>query len=361
MITKKYSITNDDITLTFDNLHKGSVYDINMNLICKIGIGYSNIDPDSYSIKKNWENIAVYKHYECIYAAIFNYNTVWNIVTKDSINSSLLKDIMAANLDYGELCVENIYYFKIINDHCKKIIKYNTDRIFFVKAIDRKTYNEVNFSISTIDTQGREKFKSIDELFNLMKIISDRDEQIKKVTLRGYLLKFNNTWVKFETNIYKKLKSIMPTITDNEYASYLELYQKNDLVLYGQYFIKNSYAVVNVINIGLKSFSRELFSLYYLTRSKQNSKLYDSLTSDYKQVIFNIHGIYIKNKSIDQNKKVNINYYIVYSYLKQLNPTDLAKLLVSRRNNYNELFMVDCGFLEKLCTYLEYGYDSNSI
>lgn len=81
-----------------------------------------------------------------------------------------------------------------------------------------------------------------------------------------------------------------------------------------------------------------------MTRGKKNEEVYNNLTNQYKKCLYEIHGMYIKNRTQDfvngmnhtneqqmeGNNNRSINVFDVYKYLKQLPFNELRQVYYDR-------------------------------
>lgn len=138
----------------------------------------------------------------------------------------------------------------------------------------------------------------------------------------------------------------------NLHQMYLELYQKDELNKYLPFFAKYKYRnnIITRLHTAMRTISKEILDLYHFTRHKKNSCIYDILTLQYKTILYNIHGIYIKNKKNNINNKPksyldldfdgdSINIRDVYNYLKTISIQELKQVFCDRIEyckKYNE-------------------------
>jgi hypothetical protein len=77
--------------------------------------------------------------------------------------------------------------------------------------------------------------------------------------------------------------------------------------------------------VAFRNLAKELSTLYFMTRKKNNKDMYDALPSSYKKVLFGIHGIYLNNNTIP------ISPYAIYNYMKFMPSKDLRYLFLERQ------------------------------
>ena len=193
-----------------------------------------------------------------------------------------------------------------------------------------------------------------------MNIKDELDKKYQKVTTEGYVLKYYHgekgkspfTTLKLQTNIYETLMKLKPN-NSNIYQCFLELYQKDKLGEFLPYFTKYGGDVLKRIHISMQTISKELLDLYHITRNKKNIDLYNELTNSYKKCLYEIHGLYIKNRSQDFEDGVDkggsirsINVFDIYKYLKNVPSNELRQIYYDRMNSLENPLYV---FLNKKC------------
>jgi hypothetical protein len=364
LIDKNFGVSYDDnLVLAYKKTtspHKTTIFNNKFETIYSFGDQYL-FDNLNMIEKSEWEDVIVNKYYEGIFIIVLFINSKWYIITKKSIRNvdieNMFMEIIKDKFSLTDLNVEYIYHFNMINSgkNKRKIVKYGyTPILYLVKVCNKYCSEDIeNINVDGIDRLLPEKFTSKDILLNNMDLISKRDESIHKITLRGYTIIYKNMYIKLETDVYKRLKDIIP-IYKNKYIGYLELYQKNCLTFYLQFFMKNAQTIINMINITMKTISKEMSTIYFLTRFKQNPIMYQNLTVHYKKIIFNIHGLYISTKNEKYVTKANINCQVIYNYLKTISVQDLVQIFYDREKNKNILYSVDCIYTDKLVYFLNF-------
>lgn len=347
--------------------------------------------------EKSWSNVMVEKCYEGTLILVFNYNNKWYISTRRCLNAS--ESTWIKNSSYLELFNETIkdkfgledldkkycYHFILVHNKNKNIVSYDDfgkdyKEIFHIMTTEQETLLEVPYKINdNVRYIEKETFNSMEEVMESLNKINTTDQQNKKVSLEGYVLKYyhgepnksNFTILKLQTQLYQSLMKLKPN-NSNIYQSFLELYQKDKLIEFLPYFSRYGDDIFKRIHYSMKTISKELLDVYHLTRQKKNPQLYNALPDSYKKVLYNIHGIYIKNKKDELNKiketesenksehpdsDVDLNLsgsvssvtvHTVYYYLKRLTGYELRQIYYDRSTMLdNNIFT----FLNRRCMY----------
>ena len=192
----------------------------------------------------------------------------------------------------------------------------------------------------------------------------------KKITLEGfniYKVSDNNVVnMKIQTHIYQQILNIKPKHV-NIHIGYLEMYQENKLKEYLPYLTNYHSEIIHRISMSVRTISKEFLDLYHYLKKNKNSELYNNIPSNYKKVLYKIHGIYIdsrkndfnntssiiNNEEIDENKTdtKSITVHDIYHYLKSLPINLLKELYFDRENiikekkidkNLYNLLTIDC-------------------
>lgn len=285
-----------------------------------------------------WPIVTVQKYYDCI-NVILLYDEKWLTVTKDSYDL-LFYDTIKNKFNINDLDKDYCYYFNVIHHDHKKLVKYEFEDnvIYHIKTIEKITHKEIEYNIDNCPKLFNETFTSYNSMLNNLLLIGERDLSIHRLTMKGYIVRYDNKIVKVKTEAYKMLKNMTPPYK-NTYVGYLDLYQKNKLTFYLQFFVKNWNQIVLLINNSVKNLSKELSSLYYLTRFKKNIDIHNNLSAHYKKILFNIHGIYIQRKNSTDTNNKNINQYIIYDYLKKIPLNDLILLFCEK--SYDDIYITE--------------------
>lgn len=201
--------------------------------------------------------------------------------------------------------------------------------------------------------------------FDLQENITKKLEEIslsnknrKKITLIGYsIYVYNNGKCEGQCNIYNKVyRNIKNNIArDNIYQVYLELYQKNKLMIILPYISKYSHDIRHRLNISMKTISKEILNLYHMTRKKKEKEIYTELPELYKKILYDLHGTYISirkmeitdNKDIEYDETKSISIYDVNHYIKNLSCEILLKIfreryIMVKSGSFGDLFNKEC-------------------
>jgi tRNA nucleotidyltransferase/poly(A) polymerase len=191
--------------------------------------------------------------------------------------------------------------------------------------------------------------------------MNKEDIASKNIQFGGYFIRILSEDKKrymllcLRTEIYNNILSVLPK-HDNQYKSFLELYQCDKLTEVLPYLHKYPADVIRRINMSVRILSKEILNIYHLTRKKQNCELYESLSFSYRKVLYDLHQIYVNQKNIDFHvkshdilkEKKSISVDIVYMYLKELKNSDLIKIFEERNKLINELKKINFHYEEIL-------------
>jgi hypothetical protein len=364
---------NDDLFVVFSNnttsvqneadisFHcKSIIYD--KNTMTPIVSQYNNVLYNENSVKfmetANWANVTVQKCYEGTLLIVFNHNNKWHVTTRRCLDADA--SVWVKNNSYGQLFAEaigdkftfdnldvnNCYHFVLVHHKNKNIVSYSDlgddyKNIYHVLTTEKYTMKEVNYVIPNVDIIPEEQFDNINDVLIKLNDHNCSDVNLQTITLEGYVLKYytgevhNSPFVtlKLQTKLYETLTRYKPN-NSNIYQCFLELYQMDKLNSFIPFFIQrlednitmeNCGIIVNCVHNAFRNMAKELSSLYFMTRKKNNTEMYNALPTSYKKLLFGVHGIYINNNSIP------ISAYAVYNYIKFMPSRELRQLFSDRQ------------------------------
>lgn len=315
--------------------------------------------------KTDWSQVVVNSCHEGTMLVVFNHKDTWYVSTRrciDAGNSNWIRnksykemfdETIEGKFTLDDLNANNVYYFILLHYKNRNIID-NTHfgerykNVIHVTTVEKYTMNEVNHTINNnVTTSSIMNFSNLEEVNTNLKNISNNDEKNKNVTTEGYILKIYEgeigksrfQSVKLQTDIYQQLMKMKPN-NSNLHQIYLELYQTDMLYNFIPYFTKYTNDVIKRINESMRTMSKELLDIYHTTRQKKNQEVYDKLKDQYKKVIYELHGKYIKNrekdfvdgieKEYDDKRSRPIRVHDVYHFLKKMPAQQLRKLYYER-------------------------------
>lgn len=361
--------TNSPIALFF-NVHK---YDENV------------IDELMSYTENDWSNVIITKlQLHTKHICIFNHKNSWLLVYSNKIEelvnsneNEVCKIIMRyfennkINLDK---CDNNLVYHLLIKDAlfkknnlglvnkpietCVNLMWTSNKKCQVLNLYDTISTNDI---LLKINENKKIYFSCLDEMLMATELMNNEDMITKNIQNGGYLIyvfDFEHKIYKLycvRTEIYKYVASTLLKY-DNQYKSFLELYQNDKLTEVLPYLHKYPADVIRRINVSVKILSKEILNIYHLTRKKQNKILYDVLPISYRKTLYDLHKIYVNqkftellltsNELIKEKKSISVD--VVYSYLKNIKNVDLIKIFDDRRSLINNLKKINFYFDEIL-------------
>lgn len=278
------------------------------------------------NLKNNWDKIKIYQNVG-FNTIIFKYdnityffdiydNTIKNIIDDKIIYNNFLK--LNKSLNNNEYKDINI----VLNKY-NHLLYYNNNEI--IEEIYINFINHMHFSC-------------FDELIFEIENISKNNEIKKKLTINGFIIKYDNDIFIINTYIYQKIHDMM-ILTRNINEAYLELYKNDNLNFAIYYMTPYTHEIIKRVNISIKTLSKEFLNIYHITRKKSNAELYNILTNNYKTILFDLHKIFImvrqNEKNIENSDefffiKKSLNHEIIYKYLKKININLLSQIYIDR-------------------------------
>ena len=346
------------LPLVYVNKHinyidRGSYYTDNLDDI---------VSKSNYLHEKNV--IKIYNNFIGEHIVLFYTNNEWNILNNNKISKlkestdmipCLFNDLLSNKLNVDDLHKTMSYHFVMVHHRLNKCVLYpdwgnEYKELIHIKSEELYTLNNINNTISNklIDNNVL-YFSCKDEMLHYVDYLNDLDMSCKKLTTRGLLMEIINktgesTLINFDTILYHNITSNF-NLNANIHQTHLELYQRdkcNDILPY----VTNNYTdIVRRINMSIKTISKETLNIYFLTRNKQNNELYEKLPKSYKDVLFNIHKIFMTKRGEDientENdelmEKRSVTVDNVYSYLKGMSNSNLVKIYNDRKSVINNI------------------------
>lgn len=341
-----------------------------------------NADSLEFLKDKDWKNsVTVQKCYEGTLIVVFNYENKWYVTTRRCLDAqksewvkntnyySMFTDAMKGKFDFEkDLNKDYCYHFVLVHYRNKNIVSYSQfgkeyKEVFHILTTEKYTMKEVDYKLDGVNYIEEENFESLEALQKELEKQNELDKKYQKITTEGYVLRYykgekhNSPFVtlKLQTEIYETLMKLKPN-NSNIYQCFLELYQNDKLNNFLPYFSKYSTDIIRRIHSSMKTLSKEFLDLYHTTRNKNNQEIYNKLTTQYKKSLYEIHGLYIKNRTGDFNNGVDtksnesvraINVFDVYNYLKNLPANELRQIFFDRMNMIN--LNVNLPFINKNC------------
>lgn len=321
-----------------------------------------------------WDKFTIMQSFEGPLVQVFFYDK-WYISTEVDINAgncygNTNKSIKDYFLDTNKL--DNLdkldknyaYHFVLLHNRLKHIVQYTNLNYDYkelvltnITQINNNVNNninnniinniiEVDLSIVKLDDYQFLRpmtyyFSCFDELEATLEKITYDNAVYKRISTEGFIIKHyihNQTiQLKLQTQIYKQIKKLKP-LKQNNYQTFLELYQHDKLNDILPYISKYSNEIIHRINMSMRTLSREILNIYHTTRKKKNSDVYDSLSDSYKKLLYEIHGLYIKGRRKDfvngreiEGKDIrSITVHDIYYHLKNLPSGQLKQIYLDR-------------------------------
>lgn len=335
------------------------------------------------------------KSYEGTYLSVFYHNDKWYVSTRRCLNSdksvfnisecNLLKShykmfeevlLKACYINFNEFTASldktKSYYFVLIHHENKHIIDYtyvfgDNYTVLCLVSIKDENMNELDIYEEKLLFINKyifrpDKIDSIEGFENNY----NTNPLYEGFIIRGFSLTTNKYSIyKLQSDKYKLELAIGKE--QNMYKGLIHLYQNNKLIKYfnenpDSKFIKisnslntnESYYSIGVIDSTFKVCTLELFELFKIvcsikTGKSQDKELYDILPKEYKDMIYNIRGIYYKKKSLlflnpnnnktsEELRNSHLTISDIYNYLKKLNVDIFVNFLKARKLMCNWIF-----------------------
>lgn len=285
-----------------------------------------NEDADKFLEDKKWNHVVVQDCQEGTLITVFYYGKKWYVTTRrclDARESNWVEDMshydMFMEAIQGKFSLEdldenNCYFFVLIHSKNSNIIKHNIIDVIHIETQKKYTHEIVDEVIKSKEPLTRPKiyeFRSLQEVNKSLEKKNILQEEKKIVNDEGYILRYYHdktmkgdyTLLKKQTRVYQNLRKIKPN-NSNPYQVYLILYQQGLIDHYLDYKLtKLECKHVKALVYGaLRTMSIELRNLYFTTRNKNDSELYENLGPITHKIIYAIHAIYLARKKQPKDK-----------------------------------------------------------
>jgi len=359
----------------------------------------SNKQAQQFLLNNNDLEYEMYKCYEGSILSLFNHNDKWYLSTRRCLDSKksiwnksnyydMFMDVLnKENITFedftNKLDKNNGYYFIIIHYNNKNIIDYT------------KQFGENYTKLCLIFIRRKEdqveikdyEFNNYENIFKPEQMSMDQFAELNKnlnvdVDMEGIIVKTvkdHKTYLfKLQTVSYQFCKAIGPDI--NIYKGYLYLYQNGTLKEYiennkdhknlekiiNPYNNEESFDIIGVVDSVFRVIATEFYELYKLlwklnNGEKQNEDLYKLLPKEYKDILYNLRGIYFKIKAANSTsiEKKLFTIKDIYQYLKTIDIEQFCALLrqrklmsnlitINKTNNYLNLFRTISNQIDKI-------------
>jgi len=339
-----------------------------------------NIDAMNYLVKNKVkeEDKQIFKCYEGSLLSLFYFNDKWYLSSRKCLDAkdSVLLDKSKSRYDmfievlqqdnyntlddFTKLLDKSFtYHFVLIHHQNENIVNYSIEfgkeykKLCFIFSRSTKDHQEIN-------SEDIDSLFLSDNIFLPKKLVDetifDKNNQLNDLTEKpseeGMIIKTNNVILKFQTTSFQFYK--VCGSTNNLYRGFIKLYQTNKLKDYFKNYkdsykyqkivnplnTKESFDTIGIIDAIFKVCTYELYELFNILWDKNenhtNKELYDILPKEYKNILFQLRGIYFKNKVKFKNSS---NEYLklnnIYNYLKFLNTNILENFLKERKLLFN--------------------------
>lgn len=364
-----------------NNWYKSVIYDKNTNKL--IGHQYNKMilnDNADKIIKELIDKNKTYKMYirtcyEGTGVLVYNINDKWFVSTKRCIDcktENYYKDLsyydmflqcIEGKFTFEDLNKDYVYHFNII--HYKDIhgVSYDDGQFKTIELclITKKGTNDIikdeefikkieSYDV-IIDSKIIKEIKTIEEINKYLEILNEENKNNDDF----YSLKYSGIIIEFydeNNNLYlmKKLTILFDYIYKNNLIFYeknnpkfdiLYMYymNQNDLVL--KKIIENDFTTHNIdeylkfVDNVFNKTTTLIHKIYFSTRNKNNAVRYEQLPKEFKDILYQIHGIYIKNKNEGIPFKITPEF--IKDYLKHIKYNTFKKLLLLS-NQVNNIF-----------------------
>jgi len=280
-----------------------------------------NADTEKFLSDKDWSNVSIKECFEGTMIMVFHHNDKWYVCTRkclDAKTSYWVKDVSYFDLfmevikdkfTFDDLNKNYSYHFILLHHLNKNIVNYTQFgekymNVALAMVTEKTTLKKVNCTINNKVIYPRTvTCNSLADVKKKLATLSARDVLGKQITIEGFILEYyvdgKMTILKLQTHLYEFVASSKPNVNNLD-AMFLELYQRDKLVNIAPFFTQNSRDVVIRIHNSMRNLTTEFLKMYHITRNHKSPELYEKLPTSYKNVMYAIHGAFLKKKvSVD--------------------------------------------------------------
>lgn len=251
--------------------------------------------------------------YEGTLIRLFHYNNKWNISTKKMINA--LNARWTSSKSFGEMFLEifdSSILEKLNKDHCYSFVmshndnniiyKYSSNFLIHISSVDLMNQVEIE---SDIGIKKNTRIKIEFEKEKLLEYIEDLKNNTS-MDESGYIL-INTNYVRQKINKknYLYYRNLWGN-TNNRLFRYLHLRKNNELLVqYLNFFKDDKVKFLNYEHylINISNFILNLYRSKFMLKQKINTPFY------LKDIIYKIHGLYLKTKNKVTFQDINVLLY----------------------------------------------------
>lgn len=289
---------------------------------------------DTIKIYKNHIGEYVVMFYHCDKWLLLCDNTLYDFYDENKLIPTLFRNIFEERCELGSLNPNDSFHFLLMHHKLESCIGVNENGkelrdILHFKTEEKYTLNRKDYKLSDkIKTLSRVYLSCKDEMMIYLDGMNSEMTSDGKLFHRGLMLCYESEQIKFTLNfdieLYKKINSRLKPYKNTNQA-YVVMYQNDECNSMLSYITTNHTNIIKRINSSVKTISKEILDIYFLTRNRRNEKLYNTLPKSYRDILFNIHKIFINKRyndirenaidNLDLKRSVTVNN--VYWYLKK--------------------------------------------
>jgi len=313
---------------------------------------------------KEFNNISIYTNYIGSYIILFFHN-VWYFVFNNTIyeyNNNIFPVLYEhLNKHIDSFDINLCYHIMLVDKRTRKIISHTdeTNYIVLLKTTHKQTLfttRATYINHNNMEENKRIYMSCLDELIFNLNECDTINMKTNKLVHRGYILVYNNIYIKYDTNLYKSLINIIQQVNKQDKTKHhihIKLYQQNKLNYLLQYINgDDAKEIIKRIKISLQTISREILDIYHLTRNKNNEAIYNILPYAYKHVLYKLHASYIIQKLNETDEKISITNENIYHTLKSLDYNYLKDIYLYREQLKFKLFGIEMLYT-RMCNYTD--------
>ena len=316
----KYSKEKSNFEKVEVNQARGIILNKTNDIICYSLNKFNNKDnKDNNYFNNIWNECIIEEAIDGTQIRLYYYNNEWQVTTARRIladNSKwnyvktfqeLFNDVKE-NINYTLLNKDYTYTFILKHIENRIVSNIKKNELIHIHTRNNKTCEEVNVDIN-VKKPCVYHFDSYEELL--------KDLNNLTFETKGYVLKYQDERYMFISEEYNKVKNLKGNHLNKLYH-YYDLIKKQQLDKFLLYFPEYKIIFSNIQN-DLNYFINKIHNLYLDVNIKKSVKL-NEIQKEFRKTIYDLHGIYLKDKTI-------ITFDIVKDYIYKLHPGLIVKLI----------------------------------
>lgn len=304
------------------NQYRGVIVEKNTNrLLCYTFDKMSRHLPDNWDLQE----CKIMHSYDGTQIKLFYYNDKWIVSTTRRIDASksyyysqrsfmeMWNDV-SKKVDYNKLDKQCCYSFVLSHPDNRIVTRYNKPYVTHTLTRNMTTFDLVDCDIG-VQKPKTVTFSSKNDIWSSIKKLPYYNE--------GYVIQNNNIFIKVVNSKYNEVKELRGN-SNSLFEHFFELKKQNKIKKFLFYYPEATDSFLYFTRF-FDNMCMVIYNEYVLLRVRKVIKIND-VPPYYKHVLYNIHGVYLSNKTTIclSDVRAHLEQYPSYKLKKM---TDIANTL----------------------------------